>query len=202
MIRNILFDMGGVLIRFEPDHFIRRLNVSDEDARLLNLEVFRSLEWGMMDWGAMDEAEAACSMCTRLPSHLHQAVQTLVCQWDDPILPMEGMERLLERLSGSGYRLFLLSNASRRQHEYWPSIPGHQYMKDTLISADAGLVKPQPEIFRLACEKFDILPEESIFVDDLPLNTAGAQRIGMKSFVFHGDASELEQWLKAQGLLF
>ena len=59
MIRNIIFDMGNVLLRFDKDLFIQRLGVSPEDGKILMVEVFCSLEWSRMDRGSMTEAQAA-----------------------------------------------------------------------------------------------------------------------------------------------
>ena len=62
MIRNIVFDMGNVLIRFDRDLFITRLDIDGGDKELLKREVFRSLEWARMDRGSMTDAEAAASI--------------------------------------------------------------------------------------------------------------------------------------------
>ena len=201
MVKNIVFDMGGVLIRFDRDLFISRLHLQREDGDLLKREVFLSLEWARMDRGTMDEAEAARAICERLPERLREAARQLVFSWDDPILPVEGMEELLRQLKEGGYRLFLLSNASVRQHEYWTSVPGHQYFEDTLISADTGLVKPQPEFYTLACRRFGIAPEESLFIDDLPLNAEGAFFTGMRPIVFHGDTGGLREAICREGVV-
>ena len=66
MIRNILFDMGNVLIYFDRKAFMDRLGVSEEDKKLLMREVFLSVEWVRMDRGSMVEADAVASCCTRL----------------------------------------------------------------------------------------------------------------------------------------
>ena len=75
MIKNIIFDMGGVLIRFDRKYFIERLGISGEDEELLMREVFHSLEWVRMDRGSLTDAEAAESICRRVPERLHDAVQ-------------------------------------------------------------------------------------------------------------------------------
>ena len=196
MVKNILFDMGGVLILFDKQMFIDRLEVAPEDGKLLMREVFQSLEWAQLDWGSITDEEAAEAVCRRLPQRLHDAGRKLVTMWDRPILPVPGMEELLRELKAEGYRLFLLSNASVRQHEYWPRIPGADCFEGTLISADVKLVKPQPEIYELACRKFLIRPEESLFIDDLPINIEGARQAGLKGIVFHGDTAELRRELK------
>lgn len=200
MIRNIIFDMGQVLIRFDGEYFIRRLQVEPEDAPVMMREVFRSLEWARMDRGSMTEEDAAASICARVPERLHDAVRKLVSMWDRPILPVEGMYELVEELKSKGYRLYLLSNASLRQHEYWPRVPASRFFDGTLISADVKLVKPQPEIYRLLCQRFSLLPEECFFIDDVPANVEGAFYCGIDGAVFHHDVGELRQVLHSRGV--
>ena len=200
MIKNIIFDMGNVLIKFDKKCFLEAVNVSPEDNALLEREVYMSVEWAMMDRGTLTEKEAAERMCVRLPERLHEKVHQLVDEWDRPILPMSGMAELAGELKAKGYRLFLLSNASYRQHEYWPEIPGSEYFEDTLISADVKLVKPQPEIYLMALHKFNAKPEESVFIDDATNNVEGAVYCGMEGIVFHGDTDELKKKLNAIGV--
>ena len=75
MIRNILFDMGNVLIYFDRNLFMDRLGVAAEDKKLLMREVFLSVEWVRMDRGSMVEADAVKSCCARLPERLHNAAE-------------------------------------------------------------------------------------------------------------------------------
>ena len=200
MIRTIIFDMGEVLIHFDRELFIRRLTDSEEDVRLLMRQVFLSLEWGRLDRGSMTEQEAADSICRRVPERLHDIVYKLVCMWDRPILPVDGMQALIAELKQKGYRLLLLSNASVRQHEYWPRVPGNELFDGTLISADVKLVKPQFEIYRLLCEKFSVRPEECFFVDDSLANIEGAYCCGIRGAVFHNDIDELRGIMRSAGI--
>lgn len=201
MIRNIIFDMGGVLIHFVPDRFIDRLGITDEaDRRLLLRQVFRSLEWSGMDWGIMTDEEAVESICSRVPERLHQAVRSLVMEWDRPVEPVEGMEELIEELKAGGYRIYLLSNASCRHPDYWPGIPASRFFDGVLVSYSVKTVKPQPEIYGMLCEKFGLKAEECFFVDDLPVNVVGARRTGMSGMVFHEDVEELREELRRAGV--
>jgi len=200
-IKNIIFDMGGVLLCFEPEQFIARLGITGADAELLKREVFRSADWVRMDRGTLSDAEGVQRICTRLPAHLHTAVEELVCRWEIPeIIPMDGMAALIEELKSAGYGIYLLSNAFFRQHEYWHRVPGSQHFDDTLISADVKLLKPQREIYELALNKFGVKAEECVFIDDLPSNIEMAENCGIRGVVFHGDAGILRADLRRAGI--
>ena len=200
MIRNIVFDMGQVLLRFDRDYFITRLGIDGADKELLMREVFLSLEWARMDRGSMTDAEAAESVCKRLPEHLHDAASKLVQMWDRPILPVPGMFELVQELKEKGYGIYLLSNASYRQHDYWPRVEASRFFDGKLISADVKVVKPQPEIYRMLLERFDLKAEECFFIDDSPANIEGAFFCGIPGAVFHGDARRLRRELRNAGV--
>ena len=200
MIRNILFDMGNVLIYFDRNLFMDRLGVAPEDKKLLMREVFLSLEWVRMDRGSMVEADAVASCCARLPERLHDAAEKLIAMWDRPILPIPGMFDLIEELKAKGYGIYLLSNASVRQHDYWSRIPANRFFDGTLISADERILKPQPEIYHLCLERFGLKAEESFFIDDMAHNVEGALFCGLSGAVFHGDVTRLRKDLRAAGV--
>ena len=200
MIRDILFDMGNVLIRFDRDYFIDRLGVAQEDKPLLMREVFQSVEWVQMDRGSIVEEQAVEQICKRLPERLHDAVEKLVAMWDRPILPIEGMYELVEELKNAGYGIYLLSNASLRQHEYWPRIPASVFFDGTIISADEQVMKPGAEYYLRALNRFGLKAQECFFVDDVPANVEGALFCGISGAIFRGDAKLLRQQMRENGI--
>lgn len=201
MIRNIIFDLGNVLIHFDRELFMDRAGITDpEDRKLIINEEYMSVEWVQMDRGTLSEEEGIASMCTRLPERLHAAAGRLVQEWDSPIIPMEGMAELVRTLRQNGYGIYLLSNATKRANEYFQRVPGRECFDGVLISADEKLVKPQPEIYRLLCERFSLIPEECVFVDDTAPNAEGAIYCGMKAAVFRGDAAGLAEKLRNLGV--
>ncbi len=200
MIRNVIFDMGQVLIRFDPEYFITRLGIQSADKERLLQEVFRSREWVQLDMGSITDAEATAHICRRLPEHLHDAAGKLVRMWDRPILPIEGMYQLIEELKANNYGVYLLSNASLRQHDYWPRVPVSRFFDGKVISADENVMKPQSEIYQILLERFSLKAEECIFVDDVPANVQGAAVCGIPGILFRGDADLLRRELRAAGV--
>ena len=201
MIRNIVFDMGQVMIRFDPEMFMDRAGIYDpDDRKLIRNELFRSVEWAQMDEGTLTEETAEPTILNRIPERLKETVRELLYNWAFPREQIPGMEDLVRRLKETGYRIWLLSNASAMQPKYWQKVPVSRYFDGTLISCDVKTVKPSREIYRLFTEKFILKAEECLFIDDAPANVAGAIACGWQGIVFHGDADELERKMIASGI--
>ena len=200
MIRNIVFDMGNVMIYFRKDLFLDQAGVSGEDRTLLARVVFDSLEWARLDRGSLLEDEAERIMCARLPARLHDKVHYFVYDWDKPLRPVRDMAPLVRELKAKGYGIYLLSNAASRQHVYWPDIPGSECFDGTMISADELLTKPEREIYELFLERFGLRAEECVFIDDNTVNAEGAYRCGLHPIVFHDDVDELRARLREEGV--
>ena len=194
MLRNLILDMGNVMLRFSPDLFIRRLGIVDPEIHnRLRREVFQSLEWSLMDWGRIDERAAAEAICPRLPLELRSHAEDLIFRWDQPICPIEGMADLVQDCKDAGMSVYLLSNASVRLPEYWSRVPGRKMFDGVVYSAALGCVKPMPEIYRHVLDTYHLRAEECLFVDDLPMNVAGAVCVGMHGFIFRDNAAELRK---------
>ncbi|MBR6839554.1 MAG: HAD family phosphatase [Oscillospiraceae bacterium] len=200
MIKNIVFDMGNVIIRFDRDAFIDRFGVSEEERRILLREIFLSPEWVMMDRGTLTDEQAADILCPRVPEHLQDIARKLIGFWDRPILEVEGIEPLIEELKGKGYGIYLLSNASCRQPDYWQRVPAARFFDGTLISYSVKLIKPMPEIYEKFFEKFSLKREECFFIDDSPANIEASLYVGMPGAVFHNDIRRLRRDLRAAGV--
>ena len=201
MIRNIVFDMGQVMIRFDPEMFMDRADIHDPgDRKLIRNELFRSVEWAQMDEGTLTEETAEPKIMARIPEKLRETVRELLYNWAFPREQIPGMENLVRRLKESGYGIWLLSNASAMQPKYWQKVPASRYFDGTLISCNVHAVKPCKEIYRIFSEKYHLKPEECLFIDDAPANVAGAIACGWQGIVFHGDADELERKLVDFGI--
>ena len=200
MIKNIVFDMGNVIIRFDRNAFIDRFGVSPEEREILLREIFLSPEWVMMDRGTLTDEQAADVLCPRVPEHLRDIARKLIGFWDRPILEIDGIYPLIEELKGKGYGIYLLSNASCRQPDYWQRVPASRFFDGTLISYSVKLVKPMPEIFEKFFETFSLKREECFFIDDSPANIEASLYVGMPGAVFHNDIRRLRRQLREAGV--
>jgi len=200
MIRNIVFDMGNVLIQWRPDVMIDRLGVAKKDHPQLIREVFGQVEWVQMDRNVISREDAAAAMCRRLPERLHDAARALVFDWwKRPLILVEGMAELIREIKGLGYGIYLLSNAGVDQPKFFDRIPGSECFDGRIISADYKLLKPQPELYHILLQKYSLKAEECFFIDDLNINIEAAVLVGMSGTVFRG-VEELRRDLIAAGV--
>lgn len=200
--RNVIFDMGQVLIHWQPDMLLTGFDISPEDNRILLTEMFRSVEWMQLDHGTIREEKAVEQICSRVPSHLHQCVKTIVTAWWTVVLtPVPGMAQLVADLKGKGYGLYLLSNAAVNLRQYFFRIPGSEYFDGIMVSAEEKLVKPQYGIYERLYERFGLEPSECFFIDDSPANIEAAMCTGMPGTVFHGNVERLRRELTEAGIL-
>ena len=200
MIKNVVFDMGGVLIRFDAEHYTARFVPDPADYELMRRELFRSIEWVWMDRGTITDDEVVAAVCARLPERLHQAVWDILDNWHQDIPPLDGVYDLVKELKGKGYRIYLLSNTCTRFHEFRKNIPALEFFDGEFVSCDFHFVKPEPGIYLRFLEYFHLRPEECVFIDDDPRNIEGAVRCGMSGVIYHGDPAHLRLRLRELGV--
>ena len=201
MIKNILFDMGSVLVRITPSEFVAKLGLPADDALMLEREVFRSADWVRLDRGVITQREEIDAAMTRLPERLHPYVEDLVLHWDDDRAEVPGMFELVKELSENGYTLYLLTNASLRHKEYWPKFRFAPYFgARIMLSADWKILKPERAFYEKSVELLGFDPKESVFIDDQPTNIEAAELFGIPGIVFHNDVPLLRQRLRERGV--
>ena len=200
MIRNMVFDMGNVLVYYDSRRASGRFAADHEEMEAVNTSVFVSPEWLMLDMGVISQEEALARMTARLPDgHAREAARLCLEHWHEYCMwPVPGMEELVTDLKNQGYRLYRCSNASLRMLDcYQDTIPGIRLFDGVLFSAEVKCVKPQKEMYGHLFRRFGLKPEECFFVDDLPANIQAARECGMDGYCFgDGDVMRLREILK------
>lgn len=195
MIKNLVFDMGNVLIHWTPECIMDGMGVSDSgDREILMREMFLSPEWGLLDWGQITEDEAESAFRSRIPSRLRPFIHNAL-YWENMIYPVEGMADLIRMKKEEGYSIYLLSNAPKRCLDFFCRIPGSQYFDGVVFSGDVRMVKPESGIFFYLAAKYSLNPGESLFIDDREENVRAAERLGFHSLLFRGKPKEIEDKL-------
>lgn len=197
MIKNVVFDFGQVLVRFEPSYMVGKYVTDAEDASLLETVVFDRLYWDRLDAGTITDTEVVAACRTRLPERLWTVAERIYYDWIYNIPEIEGMRELICRIRDTyGVRLFLLSNISTYFADHAHEISVLGLFEKCIFSSVCGYVKPSREIFEYLCRECEILPQETLFVDDNSNNIAGAQAFGITGYLFDGDVARLDAYLQ------
>lgn len=186
-IKNIVFDMGNVLLYWKPILTCRRHCGNQELAEKMCEAIFRHPDWcNKVDLGVLTEKEYLKEVESRLDSPAEKALAAEILNDYalDATFPIPESEQLVSELIDRGFRLFLLSNASAGLRKYFYKIPNVERFDGVVISAEEKIMKPDPRFYDLVIQRFGLLPEETLFVDDLPMNIEGAIQAGWHGYLF------------------
>lgn len=201
MIKNIIFDMGGVLIDYNPEKTLYGL-FDKETADILLKEIFRNPFWADKDRGIIMPAEIMQKVKNRIPEAVFEKVSEMVDNFYPYMPPFEKMYGFVEMLKSKGYGIYLLSNASPDFHERRSGIPALSLFDGVIISADYKLLKPEKEIYEKLYETFSLKPEECFFIDDVQANIDGAKATGMDGHCYyHGDLDILKRDMEQRNII-
>lgn len=198
MIKNIVFDMGMVLIDFAPIKVCQKFTGNAQDAAAVANALFDSQEWFLVDMGAITEDALLSAAQKRLDTEAQkEAASQCLRHWHDYALtPKSGMAQVVKMVKDKGCGVYLLSNTSTRVHAFKHIIPGIELFDGTVISVEEKCGKPDREIYERLFKKYALIPEECFFIDDVQANIDGAKSCGMAGYCFaDGDVERLKQVL-------
>lgn len=184
MIKNILFDFGGVLLDWNP-HYLYDAYFGDVDKAEWFLTNICTYEWNAQHDNGRPVAEGTAELIARYPEWGKE-----IRMYYDEFMKMmggqiPGMEELVKDLKAKGYRVFGLSNWSVETFALVrPVYPVLDLMEDMVISGVEKVMKPDHRIFELALDRFGIKAEETVFIDDNPNNVKAANELGIHGILF------------------
>lgn len=200
MIRNIVFDMGNVLLDFDPYLPCLRHAKDPAKARELCNAIFELPEWGeLVDGGVLTEESYTPRVQARLNTDELKALAAAVLRdWHvDGLYPKSGMDAVIEDLLERGYRLYILSNVGYCFHDFKYKIKHLERFSGIMLSSEERIRKPDPELYQRLLQKYGLNAEECLFIDDLPANIEGAQSVGMQGYCYaDGSVAKLAEYLK------
>ncbi|MBQ6429933.1 MAG: HAD family phosphatase [Acidaminococcaceae bacterium] len=187
MIRNMVFDIGNVLMDFRWKEYMRSLFGENEALiQTINQGIWHNGCWAAMDKGEMDGAATLRSAVAFAPQYEKEIKLTL----DRVALAFHKFGYAVpwvQELKGMGLNVYYLSNYSAFSIAANPDVLDFiPCMDGGVFSFEVKAVKPEPEIYRCLCDKYDLKPEECLFTDDVPANVKGAQACGFQGIVFEG----------------
>lgn len=190
MYKNIIFDLGGVVVNFTPKDFLmdRFMNKKAE-------EIVYDLTFGSKEWSDLDRGDISRGTANRIM--LENAarcgrtfeVQTVIDEWESILQTNQRTVKTMCRLKLGGYKLFYLSNMAQdtfeniRQRDFFALFDGG------VVSCDVHLLKPDPKIYTLLMQKYRLTYGESVFIDDSKQNAQAAYNLGITGILYKNPKS-------------
>ncbi len=200
-IDTVVFDLGGVLIDWDPRHLYRKLFEGDEAAMERFLREVCSPEWNRRQDAGRSWAEAVRTL-TRAHPDLADMIAAYDLRWPEMLGgSIDESVRILDDLRATGVRLLAMTNWST---EKWPFALARfgflGWFEAIVVSGEIGAAKPDAAIFRHLLDRFGLVPAATLFIDDTAANCRAAADLGMVVVHFVG-APQLRRSLESLGLL-
>ncbi|MDF2540491.1 MAG: family phosphatase [Herbinix sp.] len=184
MIKNIIFDIGNVLVSYRPVDYMKQLDFEEEERNAILEAIFQSKYWLELDRGTLTQEEAVDKFCELAPSK-EQGIKKVMEHWMDMLVPMPETIAIFKELKARGYKLFVLSNYHKAAYARIVSENDFFTLLDgKTISYEVNLIKPEKEIYERIIEDHNLLAEETLFIDDTKANIEGARLCNIRTYLF------------------
>lgn len=189
--KNIVFDFGNVIGKFDGHYILRQFCSSEQDLELLFDVIFSG--WGELDKGTVDYNENIENVVRRVPARLEDTVRSFFRGWPEHIIPIRQTADFIRELKDRKIPIYLLSNAPTYFAEWAQRIDTLRLFDGIVFSAPLKMAKPEPAIYQYLFQTYDLKPEECFFIDDLEKNIRAAKEAGMDGIIFIGSIDEVKE---------
>ena len=200
MNKNIIFDFGNVLGKFDIDCLTEPYVDTKEELEEIRDVVFDRYYWDRLDRDEITDREVIEDFCRKLPKELHKKAINVYENWVNTMTPVPYMTTLVHDLKAKCYKLYLLSNISLGFANTYHTVPWIRNLfslfDGLVLSATVGMSKPDREIFQYILDKYSIQAEETLFIDDNQGNLDSAAKLGIHTYLFDWDVSKLRNFLE------
>ena len=182
MIKNIIFDLGNVIINYNQKKIINNFTEKEEEIKYIYDEIFHAPEWTLMDLGDITNDEAIEIINKRNEFKYEKLTQEFLHEWNKKQHINRDIVEIAKILKNNGYNLFVLSNMANQTYEYFKNDEFFSLCTGIVISAHEHVKKPDEKVYRLLLDRYNLNAEECLFIDDddSGKNYETANKIGIK----------------------
>lgn len=182
MIKNLIFDVGNVLIEYRWHQMLLDYGLSKEEAAIAGSLFFEHETWKELDLGNMPVEDVIVLYEKQLPQYAG-LIRWFLTHLELMPIPRPDVWKKVHALKEKGYKIYLLSNYN--EDFFRVHTQGAAFLEDIdgkVVSYEIHKIKPYPEIYQYLLDKYDLNPQECVFFDDRPENTQTAEELGMKTY--------------------
>ena len=181
---DIILDMGNVLLEWNKDKILKAVAKTEKDYLILDKAIFQSGLWERLDLGTLTREELVDEVLSLLGDCYQKKVEEVIWNWPTYIDIFREVFPLLARLKENGHRIFVLSNTSPVFYELLKDqlAPLEKILDGFVLSCDIKTIKPDRKMFEEILRKYELSPDNCIFLDDVKENTNMAESLGIKAY--------------------
>lgn len=192
MYKNIIFDLGGVMVDFDPKTYLVDRFCNTEVEEQVSQLTFESEEWKLLDAGLITRSEANLRMLARAKEYGRAfEVQGVLDDWMHILRPRRRMQTLVEQLKQHGYCVYFLSNIPEDVLALLMERDFKGLFDGGVASCEVKINKPDPRIYQALLDKYQLKADECIFIDDRADNIKAASLLGLGTYQMHSVGSLL-----------
>ena len=188
MLKNIVFDLGNVLLNFKPKEYLKTITDDSKIREKLYENIFNTDYWLELDRGTLTRKQALNKMIDKYPAQKDTIIY-IMNNWVSMLTKKEETISILKKLyHNNKHNLYVLSNFhSYAYREVKRKYDFFQFFDGIVISAEVKSIKPEREIYEYLLDDYNLKPEATVFIDDTEENIKGAEKLSMKTIHFQGD---------------
>lgn len=196
MITTIIFDIGNVLADFDWREHFAGFGYDDEMVERIAKATVRNPLWNEVDRGVMGQEELVDKFVANDPE-IEQDIRKVLAYVGTMVVRNEYAIPWIQDLKSKGYRTLYLSNFSEKaESDCAKALDFIPYMDGGILSYQEKIIKPMPEIYQLLIDRYHLIPEECVFMDDTVANLTGAEKFGIHTIHFLNQAQAIEELRK------
>ena len=200
MLRNLILDMGNVLVAWRPDELAAIAAPNEKDAAILCEALFGHPMWAENDRGMVSDEEMLAAAAERVPERLQGALQNLHDNWPQWLTALPGADAFVKKAKNAGLNVYLLSNAGMRFPACLARFDFYKFFDGAMVSAHEQMNKPDRRLYLRLLQKFGLASDECLFVDDMQVNVDGARAVGIDAVIFDGNYEDITRALAVRGI--
>ncbi|WP_167955182.1 HAD family hydrolase [Anaerosporobacter faecicola] len=183
MIKNVILDIGNVLMAFCWEKYYHSFGYSDEVFEKLAKATVLSSTWNEFDKGVLTPDELLHEFIKNDPS-VEKEIRQVYANINPTVELYSYTLDWIRHLKKTGYKVYILSNFSEKLHEECDKLDFLKEVDGYILSYQVKLIKPDDRIYQLLLERYDLVPEECVFLDDRLVNIEAARKNGIHGIVF------------------
>jgi len=185
MVKNVVFDLGNVLLDFNSDEIIADYVKDEKLHQQISENIFNSKEWILLDRGEITAKEATNRFIKRMPDK-EKLVREIMDNWKHYLTPIQANVEVLNNIAQKPINLYVLSNFHKEAfEEVYEKYDFFNHFDGMIISYREKTVKPERKIYEKLINRYNLKPDTTLFIDDSERNIEAAKKLGFKTIHFN-----------------